>query len=324
MLVPQHRAFGPCHVGVRDPLQCERKRLDHEIVDRDFVGRLAVLVLRRGGVGGGARGPARAWGAVGGGGGARTPAAAPAGAEGAVLAGFGAAPFPAAAAAALTSSPSSANTAMSALTGTSGVPSGTTIFASVPSSTASYSIVALSVSISAMTSPGLTLSPSFLSHLARLPLSIVGESAGIRMLTGMTALGRLADRAGAAGISRRVYLRIEHRADPLERLVLGQFGFLGEDTRGVSRDVGDEHAPGLRVVEGATQRDVQPPFYDGGAQDLDAAVLERGRRNVKRIECRHGHLTGSRPPSPPRPRLQRKGARFFRDWPRKAWVRLCR
>src|SRR6476619_5374662 len=116
-------------------------------------------------------------------------------------------------------------------------PSGTTIFASVPSSTASYSIVALSVSISAMTSPGLTLSPSFLSHLARLPFSIVGESAGIRMLTGMTAL------------SRRVYLRIEHRADPLERLVLGQFGFLGEDTRGVSRDVGDEHAPGLRVVE---------------------------------------------------------------------------
>src|SRR6266478_4004503 len=207
--------------------------------------------------GGAARGTSRAWGTACAVGEARTAAAAPAGAEGAVLAGFGAAPFPAAAAAVLTSSPSSANTAM-------------------------------------------------------------------RVLTGMTALGRLADRAGAAGISRRVYLRIEHRADPLERLVLGQFGFLGEDTRGVSRDVGDEHAPGLRVVEGATQRDVQPPFYDGGAQDLDAAVLERGRRNVKRIECRHGHLTGSRPPSPPRPRLQRKGARFFRDWLRKAWVRLCR
>src|SRR6186713_605992 len=64
-------------------------------------------------------------------------------------------------------------------------PSGTTILASVPSSTASYSIVALSVSISAITSPGLTLSPSFLSHFARLPFSIVGDNAGMRMLIGM-------------------------------------------------------------------------------------------------------------------------------------------
>src|SRR4029079_9359859 len=64
-------------------------------------------------------------------------------------------------------------------------PSGTMILAIVPSSTASYSIVALSVSISAMTSPGLSLSPSFLSHLARLPFSIVGDNAGIRMLIGM-------------------------------------------------------------------------------------------------------------------------------------------
>jgi cytochrome P450 len=36
------------------------------------------------------------------------------------------------------------------------IPAGTTIFASVPSSTASYSMVALSVSISAITSPDLT------------------------------------------------------------------------------------------------------------------------------------------------------------------------
>jgi hypothetical protein len=71
------------------------------------------------------------------------------------------------------------------LTGTSVVPSATTILASVPSSTASTSIVALSVSISAITSPGLTLSPSRLSHLERLPFSIVGDSAGIRMLIGM-------------------------------------------------------------------------------------------------------------------------------------------
>jgi hypothetical protein len=31
------------------------------------------------------------------------------------------------------------------------------------------------------------LSPSFLSHLARLPFSMVGERAGIRMLMGMRA-----------------------------------------------------------------------------------------------------------------------------------------
>ena len=89
--------------------------------------------------------------------------------------------------AAFTSSPSPANTAMTEFTATSCVPSATTILASVPSSTASTSMVALSVSISAMTSPDLILSPSFLSQRARLPFSIVGDSAGMRMLVGMAA-----------------------------------------------------------------------------------------------------------------------------------------
>src|SRR5262245_16248958 len=194
------------------------------------------------------------------------------------------APVPAPAAAALTSSPSSTSTAMSALTGTSCVPSGTTILASVPSSIASYSIVALSVSISAITSPGLTLSPSFLNHLARLPFSMVGDSAGIKILTGMTTLDRLPDRAGGARIGRRVHLGIEHRADALERLVLSQLGFLGEDTRGMSGNVRYEHAPRLRVIESATQRNVQPPFYDGRAQNFDPTVLQRGRRNVQSLK----------------------------------------
>src|SRR6516162_8056184 len=70
--------------------------------------------------------------------------------------------------------------AIGVLTATSLVPSGTRIFPSVPLSIASTSMVALSVSISAMTSPGFTGSPSRLSHLARLPFSIVGESAGIK------------------------------------------------------------------------------------------------------------------------------------------------
>src|ERR1700726_3558794 len=69
----------------------------------------------------------------------------------------------------------------------SAVPSGTRSFAITPSSIASYSMVALSVSISARMSPALTVSPSFFSHLARLPFSMVGDSAGIRMLIGMAS-----------------------------------------------------------------------------------------------------------------------------------------
>jgi hypothetical protein len=80
-----------------------------------------------------------------------------------------------------TSSPSSTNTAIGVFTATPCVPSLIKIFPKIPSSTASTSIVALSVSISAMTSPALTLSPSFLSHLARLPSVIVGDSAGIKI-----------------------------------------------------------------------------------------------------------------------------------------------
>jgi len=87
----------------------------------------------------------------------------------------------------LGSSGSGASTAMGALTATSAVPSGTRIFAITPSSIASYSMVALSVSISARMSPALTWSPSFLSHLAMLPFSMVGDSAGIRMLIGIDA-----------------------------------------------------------------------------------------------------------------------------------------
>src|SRR3546814_17960289 len=44
---------------------------------------------------------------------------------------------------------------------------------------ASNSIVALAVSISARMSPDLTSSPSLTSHLASVPSSIVGDSAGI-------------------------------------------------------------------------------------------------------------------------------------------------
>src|SRR5664279_3981179 len=76
-------------------------------------------------------------------------------------------------------------TAIGVFTATSAVPSGTRIFPMVPSSVASTSIVALSVSISAMISPDLTASPSFLSHLARLPFSMVGDNAGMSTSIGI-------------------------------------------------------------------------------------------------------------------------------------------
>src|SRR3954468_12602277 len=173
---------------------------------------------------------------------------------------------------------------MSWLTATSWVPSGTTILASTPSSMDSYSIVALSVSISASTSPALTLSPSFLSHLARLPFSIVGDSAGIRILIGMTCSRASTDCAGGAGIARRIHLGVVDRADALDHLVFAQRAFFGIDARDVARHVRDQHAPGLGVVEGAPQRHVQRTIDDDRAQDLDPALIKRRRRNMQRVE----------------------------------------
>ncbi len=82
-------------------------------------------------------------------------------------------------------SPSSNKSAITSFTGTFSVPSETRILPIVPSSTASTSIVALSVSISHKTSPDSTESPSDLSHLASVPSVIVGDSAGIVMFIGI-------------------------------------------------------------------------------------------------------------------------------------------
>src|SRR5436190_3952429 len=83
------------------------------------------------------------------------------------------------------SSPSSSSSAIGSCTLMPCAPSGTMILPMRPSSAASYSIVALSVSISAMTSPACTSSPSFFSQRARLPSVIVGDRAGIRISIGM-------------------------------------------------------------------------------------------------------------------------------------------
>src|SRR6516162_5591376 len=112
-------------------------------------------------------------------------------------------------------------------------------------------MVALSVSISAMTSPVLTVSPSFLSHLARLPFSMVGDSAGMRMLMGMSA-----DRAGLAEIGRAFHLGLEHGPHFLDHLLLAHRGFERVDAADMAGDVGEQNAPRLGLVEGAPQRDV--------------------------------------------------------------------
>jgi hypothetical protein len=87
-----------------------------------------------------------------------------------------------AAAGAGAASPSPNTTAIGVLTFTPSVPSAISSLVTLPLSTDSTSIVALSVSISASTSPGLTVSPSLTSHLESFPSSMVGDSAGIRIL----------------------------------------------------------------------------------------------------------------------------------------------
>src|SRR4029077_6972458 len=118
------------------------------------------------------------------------------------------------------------------LTATSSVPSGTRIFPSVPSSVASTSMVALSVSISAITSPDLTLSPSFFTHLERLPFSIVGDSAGISTWIGTNApsphdvgpqLGRFRLRIVRGELRRFVDGRAHLRIDLLELVLARPF-----------------------------------------------------------------------------------------------------
>ena len=123
------------------------------------------------------------------------------------LAGAGGVPAPKAAApvakaapaAASTFSPSSASTAITSPTFT-WRPSGHTRRAIVPSSKTACSIVALSVSMSAMTWPELTRSPGLTCHLTTVPCSMVSERRGMVTLMGMAFLGR--SRAGNGRVQR--------------------------------------------------------------------------------------------------------------------------
>ncbi len=83
------------------------------------------------------------------------------------------------------SSPSSNRMAIGVFTSTLSVPAAIRILPIIPSSMASTSIVALSVSISAKTSPEDTLSPSLTCHVASLPSVIVGDKAGMVIVIGI-------------------------------------------------------------------------------------------------------------------------------------------
>ncbi len=98
-------------------------------------------------------------------------------------------------------SPSSSRIAIAEPTGAL-PPSGIEILERIPSSKASISMVALSVSISAIISPISTSSPSFLSQRTTVPSVMVSESLGISILIGIVLeiwvykIGRLPRRGG--------------------------------------------------------------------------------------------------------------------------------
>src|SRR4029077_13065119 len=124
------------------------------------------------------------------------------------------------------------SSAMGRFTGTCSLPSATRILPSLPSSAASTSMVALSVSISAMTSPARTLSPSRTSHLTSFPSSMVGESAGMRISLGISFgkgsgrnVGEKLGRVGL-GIAVRELRRLVHAGADLAVDLL-QLGLAG-------------------------------------------------------------------------------------------------
>src|SRR4029453_9602312 len=192
-------------------------------------------------------------------------------------------------------SPSS--TAIGVLTFTPSVPSATNSLETLPSSTASTSMVALSVSISAMMSPGFTCWPSATSHLASLPSSMVGDKAGIRIWVGMLLLsldpsqlrrrpfGLAAGDAGGGG-----FAVVDHR----HRLPAGKGGN-GEAPHIQHRPglacLGQHHA-GVHATASANQAAPRPRGeligHEPGALDFEAGAalrIRHGHGAVARAKC---------------------------------------
>src|SRR5690606_2356045 len=160
-------------------------------------------------------------------------------------------------------SPSASTSAIGVLTFTPSVPSATSSSLTTPSSIDSTSIVALSVSISASTSPDLTLSPTLTSHLDSLPSSMVGESAGIR-IWGISAL----QDKGAGHVGHAAIVGF-----------LGEFG--GNDAPVVDR-------AGLCRGHGGTRRlDERPAADDQAQRDEDQEGNDGAHIDIERLgSCR--------------------------------------
>src|SRR5450432_2752362 len=140
-------------------------------------------------------------------------------------------------------------------------PSATRRLSSTPSSKASKSMVALSVSTSANTSPGETLSPSFFRHFRSTPIFIVSDSCGISRIVAMCALRFLL---------YRVWDLFE-----VEQLLHGRDG---------SRDIG--HALHLEVVVVRHGHVGACEPLDGGVELVEAtpahAIRDLGAHAVER------------------------------------------
>src|ERR1700730_13495624 len=207
------------------------------------------------------------------------------------------------------SSPSAKIIAHGVLTATSAVPSGTRILPSVPSSTASTSMVALSVSISAITSPALTLSPSFLTHLARLPFSMVGESAGISTWIGMESPG-----PDYLGVNRNCAAWSPRHVGPQFRRI--GFGIVGGELGSLVDGVAHARVDLLQLVlaRALALEQARSHLLDRialGANALDllaAAVLRRIRHGVAAIAIgRHFENDRTVAGAAPRDRLFARG-----------------
>src|SRR5690554_1703056 len=190
------------------------------------------------------------------------------------------------------------------------VPSSTSCFSSTPLSNASRSMVALSVSISAITSPFSTWSPTFFSQRASSPSSMVSESLGI-VTSDMVASYSLNQLLREPGCVEHFLhdpfqvFRVGHCC-PLKRLGIGQwdFGCCHTTHRGVEvverslPDAGgdlrtdavaehvvfeDDCPAGLAngCAEGLPIERTQAPQVDH--LDRDALLLER----LRDLECGH-------------------------------------
>src|SRR5437899_10329563 len=170
------------------------------------------------------------------------------------------APEPACATTAPMSSFSSAMTPINEPTGAL-LPAATRILRSTPEPNASISTSALSVSTSARMSPDWMRSPSFLSHLMILPVSICSESLGMTTLVTAMAqsapvavrtmcIGHAADGLDDAVLGRRLELlevarvghRRRHAGDALNGRVEVVEGLLGDDGRELGAHAGEAGA----------------------------------------------------------------------------------